>query len=65
MRLTEAGAEVAPSPGLLVADFSCVLAGPFGTTTLADLGAEVIKVERPDGLHNLMTTPATLKGSLR
>ncbi|MBI4539692.1 MAG: CoA transferase [Gemmatimonadetes bacterium] len=33
--------------GLLVADFSESLAGPFCTQILADLGAEVVKVERP------------------
>lgn len=35
--------------GLLVADFSRVLAGPLCTMTLGDLGAEVVKVERPGG----------------
>jgi formyl-CoA transferase len=36
-----------PLEGLLVADFSQVLAGPLAGTMLADLGALVIKVERP------------------
>lgn len=33
--------------GLLVADFSRVLAGPLATMLLGDLGADVVKVERP------------------
>ena len=33
--------------GVLVADFTRVLAGPYATMLLGDLGAEVVKVERP------------------
>lgn len=38
-----------PLDGILVADFSRVLAGPLATQLLADSGARVIKVEEPGG----------------
>ncbi len=53
-----------PSPldGLLVLDFTRLLPGPFATQLLANLGAEVIKIEDP-GLGDYMrTVPPTIQG---
>ena len=38
-----------PLDGLLVLDFSQFLSGPSCALRLADLGAAVVKIERPDG----------------
>ena len=43
----QAGVTASPLDGVLVADLSRVLAGPLAAMTLADLGATVVKVERP------------------
>ena len=48
--MTDVAAEATgPLAGLLVADFTRVLAGPYCTMLLGDLGATVVKVEGPDG----------------
>ncbi|WP_420705438.1 CaiB/BaiF CoA transferase family protein [Streptomyces sp. NRRL F-5126] len=51
-----------PLSGLLVADFSRILAGPYATMLMADLGADVIKVEAPGGDDTRTWVPPTRDG---
>jgi crotonobetainyl-CoA:carnitine CoA-transferase CaiB-like acyl-CoA transferase len=48
-----------PLAGVLVADFSRILAGPYATMLLADMGAEVVKVEGPRGDDTRTWMPPT------
>ena len=54
----------APLAGIRVLDLSAYIAGPYGCTLLADMGAEVIKVEPPAG-DNLRKYPSTLEAESR
>src|SRR6266700_6001084 len=51
-----------PLDGLLVADFARVLAGPYATMLLGDLGATVIKVESPGGDDTRTWLPPDYEG---
>jgi len=51
-----------PLAGLIVADFSRILAGPYATMLLADLGADVIKVEGPGGDDTRTWSPPVRDG---
>ena len=51
--------DAAPLHGVRVLDLSGYIAGPYGCTLLADQGAEVIKIEPPQG-DNLRKYPSTL-----
>ena len=60
-----AAAGPGPLAGMLVLDFATWLAGPFGTSLLADMGARVIKVESPagdDARHGLGGRARTFQG---
>jgi crotonobetainyl-CoA:carnitine CoA-transferase CaiB-like acyl-CoA transferase len=56
--MTQASSE-RPLSGIQVLDLSAYIAGPYGCALLGDLGADVIKVEPPEG-DNLRKYPSTL-----
>ena len=57
-------ASEGPLAGVRVLDLSAYIAGPFGCSLLADQGADVIKIEPPDG-DNLRQYPSTLASESR
>lgn len=53
------GHTTGPLDGLLVADFSRILAGPYSSMLLGDMGAQVVKVESPGGDDTRTWLPPT------
>ncbi|UCF75900.1 MAG: CoA transferase [Betaproteobacteria bacterium] len=58
----EAGGH-GPLAGLKVLEFGQIAAGPFAGSLLADLGADVVKVERPDGGDDMRRWPPIVAGA--
>ena len=50
-------AATGPLAGVRVMEFGQIAAGPFAGSLLADLGADVVKIERPDGGDGMRSWP--------
>jgi succinate---hydroxymethylglutarate CoA-transferase len=55
--MTRSGDARGPLSGVKVMEFGQIAAGPFTGSLLADLGADVVKVERPDGGDGMRSWP--------
>jgi succinate---hydroxymethylglutarate CoA-transferase len=55
-------AGAGPLAGLKVLEFGQIAAGPFAGSLLADLGADVVKIERPDGGDDMRRWPPLNEG---
>jgi crotonobetainyl-CoA:carnitine CoA-transferase CaiB-like acyl-CoA transferase len=62
-RIWNDGFMTLPLSGVRVADFTRVLTGPYCTQTLGDLGADVIKIEPPNGDDTRQWGPPYLPGT--
>ena len=51
-----------PLAGVKVLDLTQMMAGPFCTMLLADMGADVVKVEKPDGDDIRRSGPPFIEG---
>lgn len=51
-----------PLSGLKVLEFGQIAAGPFAGSLLADLGADVVKIENPDGGDDMRAWPPLIQG---
>lgn len=51
-----------PLEGIRVLEFAQIAAGPFAGALLGDLGADVVKIERPDGGDGLRSWPPIVAG---
>jgi succinate---hydroxymethylglutarate CoA-transferase len=52
-----------PLSGIRVLEFGQIAAGPFAGMLLADLGADVVKIERPDGGDDMRRWPPLVEGN--
>ncbi len=59
-----AASTQAPLGGMMVVDFTHLVAGPFCTMLLADAGADVVKIEPPWGDHSRMRGPTRQEGEV-